>query len=275
MWRLVSWNVAGRVQRQQQQSAAVATARPDVVALQEVTRTTADLWRMALQAAGLTHVIFSFDLAPTEFVAAGPRRLGLMLASRWPMEPRSPKHFSVPWPERILSAQVAAPADPIIVHATHVPPGASNGWIKIEHLEGLRAGLASGVSARTLLCGDFNTPRRELSDGTVITFGQREDGTATRTRGPRWDAGERNIVTGLGDLGLPDVFRSLYSYEPQPASWILKQRSKRFPRRFDHVFASSDLGARAFVYRHDWREQRLSDHSGVEVLFHDRDTPSH
>src|SRR3954447_21585534 len=43
--RLVTWNVAGRLTRQPQQAAAVASLRADVVALQEVTARTLPMWR--------------------------------------------------------------------------------------------------------------------------------------------------------------------------------------------------------------------------------------
>ena len=38
-------------------------------------------------------------------------------------------------------------------------------------------------------------------------------------------------------------------------------------RRFDHVFASPQLGVRSCDYVHEWRERALSDHSAVEVTF--------
>ena len=163
---------------------------------------------------GLPHVLFSFDLAPTGFVAAGPRRYGLMLASRWPLEALDPCEFSVPWPERVLSAIVAAPGGPVEVHTTHVPPGASNGWIKIEHLEALRAGLQHVSRAPRVVCGDFNTPRRELPDGAVITWAQTEDGRTIHARGPRWDAAERSVIVGFGEIGLRTCFASCTDTRP-------------------------------------------------------------
>jgi exodeoxyribonuclease III len=118
-----------------------------------------------------------------------------------------------------------------------------------------------------LLCGDFNTPRRELPDGQVITFGQTETGRMTRSRGPRWDAAERGIITGLRDVRMPDVYRELHGYEPQPASWVLKRLNQTFERRFDHVFADPSLHPQAFTYRHDLRQSGASDHSPVVVRF--------
>ena len=46
--RLVSWNVAGRVRRLDQQAAAIADEAPELVALQQVSRTTLPRWRAAI-----------------------------------------------------------------------------------------------------------------------------------------------------------------------------------------------------------------------------------
>jgi exonuclease III len=250
--------------------AAVCRRDPDVVALQEVTPYTAELWRHALVTEGWCSFVLSFDLAPSSFSPSGPRRYGLALASRLSIVAHDPERFPVPWQERVLSAAVEVPHGCIEITTTHVPPGSSNGWIKIEHLEGLRAGVAAGSSTPRVLCGDFNTPRRELPTGEVFTFGQTESGRLNRARGARWDAAERGILLGLADLGMPDVFRALYGYQPQPASWILRRGHARFPRRFDHVFADLSLVPTAFTYVHELRESGLSDHSPAFVEFADR-----
>ena len=263
----MSWNVAGRTGRWPEQFAAVRRIDPEVVALQEVTVRTAPVWREAFERDGWRSFVFSFDLAPKSFSPTGPRRYGLVLAARFPLIPRDPRRFHVPWPERVLSATVCLPHRRVEITTTHVPPGSSNGWIKVEHLEGLRLGLMAGPSTPRLLCGDFNTPRRELPSGEVITFGQTEAGRLTRIPGARWDAAERGIVLGLADLGMPDVFRTLYGYKPQPASWILKRGPARFQRRFDHVFADPSLRPIEFTYGHELREGGVSDHSPALVKF--------
>ena len=269
-WTLLSWNVAGRTRRWPDQLAAIRRLDPDVVALQEVTASTAGRWRQALASEGWCSFVFSFDLAPSSFAPTGPRRYGLVLASRLPLVVHDPERFAVPWQERVLSATIHLPNGSVEITTTHVPPGSSNGWIKIEHLEGLRLGLAASGSTPRLLCGDFNTPRRELPTGEVITFGQTDAGRLNRARGARWDAAERDIMLGLADLRMPDVFRALYGYQPQPASWILKCGDARFPRRFDHVFADPSLRPTAFTYVHELRESGVSDHSPAFVEFADR-----
>jgi len=193
-----------------------------------------------------------------------------VLASRLALVAHEPERFPVPWQERVLSATIRVPNGSVEITTTHVPPGSSNGWIKIEHLEDSVSGSRPLSSNPKLLCGDFNTPRRELPTAEGITLGQTEDGRFNRTLGGRWDAAKRDILLGLADLGMPDVFRALYGYQPQPASWILERGDARFPRRFDHVFAYPSLGPTAFTYVHELRESAVSDHSPALVEFAER-----
>ena len=46
-------------------------------------------------------------------------------------------------------------------HTTHIPPGSSNGWIKIETLEGIYKRIEELKNELNILCGDFNTPKDE------------------------------------------------------------------------------------------------------------------
>src|SRR3954451_3107217 len=94
--RLVSWNVAGRVRRLDEQAAGGAAEAPGVVALQEVSRTTLPRWRPAIGAVGLAHVCSAADLHPAP---VGRRGLAVLLASRWPLAVL-PGPEALPWPER-------------------------------------------------------------------------------------------------------------------------------------------------------------------------------
>jgi exonuclease III len=85
--------------------------------------------------------------------------------------------------------------------------------------------------------------------------------------GPRWDAAERNILSGLQPFGLRDVFRSLHGYEVDACSWVLRQRERVRRRRFDHVFASEGLRTVSCVYLTAWLDERLSDHAAIEAEF--------
>jgi hypothetical protein len=68
---LISWNLNGRRAKAAAQIGAILEREPDVVALQEVTRTTLPVLRAALAEGGLTQFADSFSLAPRDFLAAG------------------------------------------------------------------------------------------------------------------------------------------------------------------------------------------------------------
>jgi exonuclease III len=272
--RLISWNVNARQRQLDAQVAAIAARAPDVVTLQEVTPTTVTALRAALAEAGLPHAADSFALAPPSFQPTGPRRYGQLTASRCELTAEAPGRFSLPWPERVLTVTLRTPGGEVEVHNTHVPPGSSNGWVKIDQLVGLYDGLARESASPRILCGDFNTPQAELPTGEVVTWAQRRGRIGWRVArafrgrpGSTWDAGERQVLTGLAASGLPDVFRLLHGYEVVEASWVLRRGGTVSGRRFDHVFASPTLAPERCVYVHELRERGLSDHSPIEVDF--------
>jgi exonuclease III len=181
-----------------------------------------------------------------------------VIACREPPAPAEP--LPVPWPETAAAAR----ADGVVVHAAHVP-NAANGWIKIDTLRALRAGLAATDGPR-VLCGDLNTPRRELPDGTVVSFARDSRARLREERGTAWDEGELGVVPRLRDLGFIDAFRAVHGYERREPSWTWRRIAGHDGGyRLDHVFASRELEPVAAAYHHDWRDTGLSDHSALEV----------
>lgn len=256
--RLITWNVARRVEAMPRQAAALAERRPDVVALQEVTARTWPDWRDALAHVGLGEAACSLDSAQAGREPASRRRTGVVIAAREPLRAASP--LPVPWPETTLAASV----DGVAIHAAHVP-NAANGWIKVDTLRALRAGLEAGDGPR-ILCGDLNTPRRELPDGTVVSFARDSRARLREERGTEWDEGEMGVVPGLRDLGFADAFRALHGYESREPSWTWRKIAGHGGGyRLDHVFLSPELHPTAARYHHDWRDSGLSDHSALEV----------
>jgi endonuclease/exonuclease/phosphatase family metal-dependent hydrolase len=77
---LVSWNVAGRRTRLEEQAARVLALEPDLVCLQEVTPVTAEAWLERLAEAGLGGA-----LAPLPAARQGSRPLAALTASRDPL----------------------------------------------------------------------------------------------------------------------------------------------------------------------------------------------
>jgi exonuclease III len=241
------------VTRLAEQAAAIAERAPDVVALQEVTARSAPLWREAL--AGY-EVTASLDSADPAREPAGPRRAGVLLATREP-HAQLPERLPVPWPESALSVRLGD----VEVHCVHVP-NAANGIIKPQTLAAVRLGLEQRGAAQ-ILCGDLNTPRRETRDGEVITFGQDSRGRLRPERGEAWDMAERAVVPGLSDIGFRDAFRAVNGYGVREISWAWQRFGGGY--RIDHVFCSARLQPVAARYHHAWREDGLSDHSALEA----------
>jgi exonuclease III len=262
--RVVSWNVARRSSRLAEQAAALAGRDPDVVALQELTKRTLPLWRAALETIGINHVRASLDRADPAREPAARRSTGVLLASRAPLgvAPALP----VPWPETAIAAVSTPPGTGAVeLHCVHVP-NAANGWVKVRTLEVIRHGLAIAGRGPRVLCGDLNTPRRELPDGNVISFARDSRGRLRPERGPKWDEAELGVVPGLRELGYRDAFRALHGYARREPSWTWRRIAGHDGGwRLDHVFASDELRPVSAAYHHAWREQGLSDHSALEV----------
>jgi exonuclease III len=278
--RLVSWNVNARTRDSRaRQAEALVTLEPDLVALQEITASNVNDWSRALRKAGLRDIRTSLDKASVPAELQGPRRFGVLTASRWAIE-SMPTIPGLPWPERILSTAVRTPFGHLELHNAYIPLGEIPGDVKIHTLESLFAALARPVEHHRLLCGDMNAPRIEYADGRVLTWAQNEPtGTIVRSRGPRFDSAERNIIVGLAEYDLCDTFRAIHGYAVQAESWASTYRGRRSPRRLDHIFASTSMGATSISYLDDWHrstvERRaLSDHApmladfGPEILGH-------
>ena len=103
-------------------------------------------------------VICSFDLVKDKSVLVNKRKYGQMIISKSPIV-NIEEFAPVPFPERVLSCSI----QDYEVHTTHVPPGSSNGVIKVEHFEGLYKFLSQRNVKNMILTGDFNSPKQELS----------------------------------------------------------------------------------------------------------------
>lgn len=274
MIRVITWNVARRTERLVEQATAIAEREPDIVCLQEVTRRTWSLWARAFELMGLGHVRVSAVAGQARGGGAAGRTL-VMIGSRVALEV-VPEPLAVPRPESALSVLAQTHPGPLEVHCVHVP-NAANGWVKVETLQALRRGLEKSGSAPRVVCGDLNTPRRELPDGTTISFARDSRGRLRPDRGPEWDAAELGVVPGLRELGYRDAFRSRHGYESRSPSWTWKTIAGHDGGwRLDHTFLSAELLPLACQYHHVWREQGLSDHSALETdLQHAKDTSPH
>jgi len=271
--KIISWNVAGRVHKQKLQMDALLLRKPGVIGLQEVTSKTLPLWVEGLQKKGYIHTFSSFSLHGGNRKLIGPRKYGILIASRWPLEPVDQHSLKIPWHERLMSVLVHSPRVDFEFHVAHIPCGASHGYLKIETFEGIYKFLArKNNKYPRILCGDFNSPQAETTSGEVITWGQkiRKDGQVKLKNGAKkgWDAGERSIIQGLAEYDLCDIFRLLNGYKSQEFSWLFRRKGKIVSRRcFDHIFAAKTLNPDTCCYIHSIREDLLSDHSAIEATF--------
>jgi exonuclease III len=260
--RLITWNVARRTTRLAEQAQALAARSPDVVALQEVTRRTEPLWTRAFELLGLSHMRSGFTGSSGSL--GRPPAMWVMLASRTPVGDPVVR-LEVPRPESAVGARVESELGPVEIHCVHVP-NAANGWVKPTTLAAIRAGLDVAGGGPCVLCGDLNTPRRELPSGETISFARDTHGRLRSDRGEEWDRAELGVVPGLRELGFSDAFRSLHGYESREPSWTWKRIAGHGGGwRLDHIFASAPLHPVACRYHHEWREQDLSDHSALEA----------
>jgi exonuclease III len=248
--RLVSWNVAGRKSRLDEQAERVLGEEPHLVCLQEVTPVTAAGWAERLADAGLGAVV-----APLPRAREGSRPLAVLTAARDPGEVVPVE--DVPWPERVLALR----AGPLEIVNVHSPISPKPGLVKVLTHEAVFRHVAARSGPRIVL-GDLNTPRREHPDGTVWTFARERNGRLRADRGERWDAAESALIRGLEAHGFRDVFRELNGFERKEPSWEWPRTGGGY--RLDHLIASSEVTVTSCSYRHDWRrEDRLSDHSAL------------
>jgi len=257
MGTVVSWNVAGRVRSVAEQAAAVGTLPADVVALQEVRASAFSAWRDALAALGYPYV--AATLSDAAAPAQPERRLGVLAAGRAPIEPLPPL-ATLPWPERHLAVRITLDDAPVELHVLHAPISQKADAVKVRTLEAMFAELAPPSALPRILVGDLNTPQYESREGEVRTFARTRAGKIRRDYGERHDAAELALIVGLRAHGYVDAFRAVNGYMARGRSWVYGHGKMGY--RLDHVIVR-ELEPSACAYVHAWREQGLSDHSGI------------
>lgn len=271
LWWNVSWLHAGQTDRQIDAVLALPLP-PDVVALTETKAGSAKSWQRRLRAEG-----YKFLRSPP---GLAPGQIRVLLASRLPLRALPRRRFLGVRPNALRSGAVQVGDREVHVHAVHIPNGSGNGWVKIEHLEAVRHGTRLPHRCPQVLCGDFNTPQREI-DGRVVTWGQTWAGNPCRPRRPYtkppyseerpwdpllWDKGERAVLEGVpNECDMPDVFRRRHP-EAAEVTWVPRNGNENRGRRFDRMYASSTLEVLECRHIHEWRREQLSDHSALEAL---------
>jgi exonuclease III len=272
MLKILTWNIKqGGGNRIKQQIDVIENQNADIVALQEINDNNRYKYREYLFSNGYDHIIDSFEIVYDANILTESRKYGQIIASKYSLETLSHTSIDVPFPERITICNISVNSTTFTFMTIHIPPGSSNGWYKIETFEGIYQYIQKNKLFPLILCGDFNTPKQEMDDGTVITWGQKIKKNyrivTDKSRGPRWDRGERMILRGLENFGIVDVYRYLNGYILNEYSWYWKGKGKEVGRRYDHFFASKILEPISCFYLHEYREQGLSDHSPMIAVF--------
>ena len=194
-----------------------------------MTPRTLPAWRATLAEAGFAECASSLD---TAVVPRTRRALGVLIATRDALARRPPPP-DVPWPERILCCAVRG----VEVVNLHSPISPAPDLAKVRTHEAVAAYLLQTPASPRVLCGDLNTPRRELPDGEILTFAHDSAGRLRPERGERWNQAERALVRGLREHGWVDAFRALHGYGERQASWTF--HGDRGGWRLDHVRCSA------------------------------------
>lgn len=273
--RLLSWNVQhlGDGERVARTVERIRSVSPDVVALQEIEASAETAVRAQLTKIGLGNM-------ETLHAALHVRGSNVLVASHWPLQPLDPTHYHPPADEvdfyrdptgidgevvRLLSILIERPGAPFEVHCTHVPPGSDRGWRKIDAFRGIHQRLAVPSPVPRILCGDFNEPRSEDTEGNITTWGDPGGNQHAGVARERWSAAVLAVLRGLAAHDLPDAVRAVHR-EKTAAEWSHLKGGKR--RRYDHAFASTALGPVRAEYLHDgWTGKGLSDHAALLVEF--------
>ncbi len=267
--KIISWNTNSRSNKNTllQQCEFLENLDLDLICLQEITFKSQDFYKDFFKD---RFVISSFDLSRDLELLKGKRKYGELIISKYRFTPLNPYRINIPFPERVLTIKLQEEYEGVEIYTTHVPPGSSNGVIKVEHLEGLYAYLKTNKSQK-ILTGDFNSPKAELANGEVITWGQKVNASGKvriainpkwkhQCSGERWDLAERSIIESHSEIKLKDVFRSLKGYTDDSGSWFT---NKRVGRRYDHIFCSNNFHIKSCSYKQEPRLLKLSDHSPI------------
>ena len=274
--KIISWNLNGRSDRAtiSRQCDYLLGGNFDIITLQEISLKSEKFIKRLLGDKGGYFLVSSFDLADDHTILKGRRKFGEIIASRFDFRPCDPSLVDIPFQERVLSVQLIDVHPQLEIHTTHIPPGSTNGVIKVEHFEGLYRFLENNLHGYRILTGDFNAPQAEHPNLGVITWGQRilseervryyvNPKWRASCSAERWDTAERNIIENGSALLLDDVFRSLHKDDVEAYSWVMKRNYQHIKRRYDHIFASRGMNFVDCYYDQEPRESGLSDHSPV------------
>lgn len=286
--RVLSWNVQGAVppngsiERIQDQVTYLEddAGLPDIVLLNEVTTIQRERWRDLLTDIGYREIVDTLEWATELRESTVPPHQdynhvnGNLIAvhetssasnlERVPASIRDGpwggadlKDWDTNFPEKILNANVSLGDTALELWNVRAVPGRMHGEEKIKILENAYNRIVKGNSMPCILTGDFNSPNRELADGTIIPWRYEDEGEIAE----RWVAAEMNILQGLEDKGMVDVFREQHGYcdldildvshATQTEDPLAVPPAEVDGKRFDHMIASVSLNPQECWYEHE------------------------
>lgn len=299
---VLSWNVQGafpfhtpveRIEDQIQYIEDTAGC-PDIIALNEVNRFRRELWMNRLTDIGYTEIVHTLDWAEElgesdvpphqdfnhvngNLTAVHETFRGENLTRLHPSiregqwEDADLKDWDTNVPEKILHTTVEIDGRTLELWNVRAVPGSINGEEKIKILNNTFNRIRKGSEPPCILTGDFNAPDRELADGTVIPWRYEEEGDIA----DRWVEAELNILRGLEDDGMIDVFREQHGYGDLDILDVSHATQTEDPlavssedvegKRFDHMIASQELNPSDCYY--DQEGFQCSDHAPLITEF--------
>jgi exodeoxyribonuclease-3 len=240
--KLVTWNVNGIRAREAQLREFVEREQPDVVCLQEIKATPAQVPGLLLDPGGYW-----------AYWHGASAYSGVALHVRRALAPERPRfeHPAFDHECRVVTAEVAG----ITIASVYVPNGGKDLAAKLRFLEALDAWVADAHAAgrRLLVCGDLNVARADVD----VHPKERKSGVI----GQRPD--ERALLGRILGQGLVDLGRALHPDDDALFTWWAPWRNLRQRNigwRIDYVLASEALAATASRYD-SLRETGTSDHA--------------
>ena len=261
--KIITWNLNSRTNKIDliKQCEYLNSGNFDVITLQEVLIKSEKFFKDYFCE---NYIASSFDLVKDQSILKGNRKFGQLVISKKIIN-EIPVCSNLPFPERVLSVRI----DDFELHTTHVPPGSSNGVIKVKHLEEFYKFISKRNEKKQIITGDFNSPQKELISGEIVTWGQKinKNGKINISINPkwkndcsgeRWDLSERNFIQNHHLLGLKDIFRAQKGFGNESYSWYT---NNGIGRRYDHIFTSNNYKIDEVFYDDKPRITKLSDHS--------------
>jgi exonuclease III len=285
--RVLSWNVQGAVPpngsieriENQIRYLGEGVKLPDLVMLNEVTTIQRERWRESLAEIGYTEIVDTLEWAAELRESTVPPHQdyrhvnGNLIALHessdaseltrlspsiryGPWENADQKDWDTNVPEKILNALVTRDEREIELWNVRAVPGSMHGEEKIKILENTYNRIMKGTESPCILAGDFNSPKEELADGTTIPWRHDQEDEMAR----RWEKAELNILLGLEEKGMVDIFRAQHGYGELDILDVSHATQTKNPesvapaavkgKRFDHMIASQELDPQDCYYDH-------------------------